>query len=340
MDAREVGRLIDANVLNGFNVGVHERNGMLVVNDKIAVPVKCDISMPRDSDLDVHSPEGEFIGVLCFSSAMSFEPLDKSDYQLAAYLTEVEFNGFSLDMRLQSDYLVLDELSYDDYMRDCAKTSALWGGFSHAGYDGELRRRKLGAFVRARGGMKLIHPSSEALCVRATAAAHPFERFLKHYHQLELLGDWYLVRRMARLPPSLLGLDKLMSSYGSSDIDKIKGLVMEFCVDSDQLAEMMDPVKDHWDVATEIFHDYGKKGNPINNKVAWENLKNSGPAAKDVAALSAYWLFRVRCSIAHHRVGEYLMTEDDQGFVVDFAEPLLLEVIRQVLSNEKLHILE
>ncbi|MEY4904260.1 MAG: hypothetical protein RI894_1247 [Bacteroidota bacterium] len=45
--------------------------------------------------------------------------------------------------------------------------------------------------------------------------------------------------------------------------------------------------------------------------------------------LTAYWVYRVRSSIAHHKIGEYLMTNDDEDFMLNFAEPLLDELIKQ-----------
>jgi hypothetical protein len=54
---------------------------------------------------------------------------------------------------------------------------------------------------------------------------------------------------------------------------------------------------------------------------------------KLILETAAYWVFRVRCCIAHHRIGEYLLTQLDEEFVVEFAEPLLLGVLRSILSN-------
>jgi hypothetical protein len=45
--------------------------------------------------------------------------------------------------------------------------------------------------------------------------------------------------------------------------------------------------------------------------------------------LTAYWIYRIRSSVAHHKIGEYLMTNDDEVFMLDFAEPLLDELIKQ-----------
>ena len=52
-----------------------------------------------------------------------------------------------------------------------------------------------------------------------------------------------------------------------------------------------------------------------------------------VIEFSAYCIYRVRCCISHNRIGEYVMSNDDEGFVVEFAEPLLREVLCQIFSQ-------
>lgn len=53
---------------------------------------------------------------------------------------------------------------------------------------------------------------------------------------------------------------------------------------------------------------------------------------KFILKLMTYWIYRVRSSIAHHKIGEYLMTKSDEEFVLKFAEPLIDEVIKQCLT--------
>ena len=46
--------------------------------------------------------------------------------------------------------------------------------------------------------------------------------------------------------------------------------------------------------------------------------------------IATYWIYRVRSSIAHSRIGEYVMSTSDEEFVVEIAEPLLRSVLVQV----------
>jgi len=337
MDAAQVRILASSEMLKSFKIDAHERNGRLVVNEKVALPVKCDVSVSRQDDVELFTPEGDPMGVLCFTSVPSALALDKSDYQLAAYLYEQDIADFSLARPLLHDYAVIDKDCIDEYLQEYAGTSAIWGGYAHVSESTGIEERAYSGILTARRGVKLVLPASEGLCHRAVSAAHPFERFLKHYHQLELIVDWTVARKIARLPPTLAGFDKLMSAYSSSDMNKVKGLLSEYCADPAGIKPLLDRVTGHWETAEKIFQEFGKSDNPLEK--TWPRVKAAGVPINEAVRVAAYWLFRVRCSIAHHRIGEYVLREDDQRFVVDFAEPLLLEVIKQVLGNERLHAL-
>ncbi|NES18002.1 MAG: hypothetical protein F6K41_03525 [Symploca sp. SIO3E6] len=51
-----------------------------------------------------------------------------------------------------------------------------------------------------------------------------------------------------------------------------------------------------------------------------------------IIKIAAYWIYRVRSCIAHNRIGEYIMLPEDEEFIVEFAEPLLREVLYQVFT--------
>jgi hypothetical protein len=106
----------------------------------------------------------------------------------------------------------------------------------------------------------------------------------------------------------------------------------------------------------ELFHKYGKAGDPISDDVKWGRfVKEIDAGHFDLASwkksklvsgqddfdrlavdISAYWIYRVRSSIAHNRVGEYLLQDKHTIFLRDFAEPLLLETVSQIFSSPKL----
>lgn len=336
MDAKEVRQLVDAGGLANFSVDAHERNGLLVINDLVALRVRCDVSMSRSIDMDLLAEDQSILGTLVFTSrGGSRQQNNKSDYVLTAYLTEQAYLDFDLSRDLEYDYLVLNKADLDLYFGEYAETSAIWGGFAHIKDDGARVLRSIKE-IEAKSGMRLPLSPSKTLCQRAVSSAHPFERFLKHYHQLELLCDWYVARQIARLPSDLNGFGKIISSYNAGDFSRVRDLVATFCTDTASVRNQVNQVSPFQKTAQAMFQDFGKQGNPLKDGITWSN---GIPAVPDAVLLSlaAYWVFRVRCSIAHHRVGEYLIDDGDEDFVVEFAEPLLLEIIRQVLTNRKLH---
>jgi hypothetical protein len=334
MDALQARRVIDSGRLDQFTVQVHERDGRLAVNDRVALRIKCDVSMPRGMDIEVFADDKTLLGVLCFTSNETGDYQNTTEYRLAAYLTELQPEEFDLARSLRDDYIVIDKGLVTEYLQEYASSSAIWGGFVHIGNSDRICTR-VAPFIEAYKGMRLPLDTSEVLCRRAIFAAHPFERFLKHYHQLELLVDWHVAKRISRLPNDLNGFDKIMSAYGAGDLVRIKDLVSTFCTNPQEIRGKMAAANQFMATSTSMFQEFGKPGNPLSS-AGWEKWKAGTIAEKEILDTAAYWIFRVRCSIAHHRVGEYLIKESDEEFIVSFAEPLLLAVIRQVLSNNRL----
>lgn len=335
MDDVEAKRVAGDNSSAAFGLKVDLHEGMLSVNDRVALPVLCDTSVRKETDIDIVFSEGESIGVLTFTSTALDEPLNRSEYALAAFLTEQAANEFSLARPLKYDYAVIECSVLPRYLEECAHSSSIWGGFVHVSNLNGLYQRQAAPQVVAVSGIKFPLDESSDLCWRAVTSAHPFERFLKHYHQLELLVDWYVARKLARLPQNLLGFDKLMSEYSSGDLVRLKKLLTTFCTDVPDIKTKMNAVVNFHEVAESIFQEFDKSGNPI-AVIDWPNFQASSISNAMALNLAAYWIFRVRCSVAHHKIGDYVLRDSSQDFVVDFAEPLLLEVVRQVLSSEDL----
>ena len=48
--------------------------------------------------------------------------------------------------------------------------------------------------------------------------------------------------------------------------------------------------------------------------------------------LASYWIYRIRSSIAHSKIGEYQLSYTDEAFMIEFAEPLLQEIVIQCFT--------
>ena len=192
----------------------------------------------------------------------------------------------------------------------------------------------------------------KAALEHAVQASHPFERYLKYYHQLELLFDWIVIKKIQALQDDLQGAAKLISSYQSGDLPRLKSLIGNYCNDARKVYSLLAHVTSYSATGMSIFQDYGKDGNPL--KDTWSEMhtelsrgyfvapitkgipKEQDKYNKLILDIAAYWIFRIRCCIAHQRIGEYLLSQNDETFVVEFGEPLLLGVIGTLLANQDL----
>jgi hypothetical protein len=354
MNAPEICSLIREGKLPELSESdIREENGYLIIKDKIPLPVVRDCSWSKGSDYEIQDESGAIIGVL--SNTLGIDTVDVrllSEWQLAAYLLERELNEFDQPGKFQHDYAVISSLHFSNYQLSMRRTSAIWGMFSHIDCTPVPRLTRRLSLITAVGGMQVPTSFHAASLERAVHASHPFERYLKYYHELELLFDWIIVKKIQALGSDIQGIAKLISSYQSGDLPRLKSLITTYSSDSQQIHSLLALAVAHRSTAFKIFQDYSKDGNPLSIEHKWdkmfENLSSSySPSHASSNGLgktrvlydnliletAAYWVFRVRCCIAHHRIGEYLLTQLDEEYVVEFAEPLLLGILRSILSN-------
>jgi hypothetical protein len=144
--------------------------------------------------------------------------------------------------------------------------------------------------------------------------------------------------------PSINRLSQIVATTNSPD--KIVRCLAALCSDAQWHTQIQS-----------IFFDFGKDGNPLDGKgtefiraiassgfspqiltdigIVNRNTNNAllVQRLEELAIrLSTYWIYRVRCSIAHSKIGEYVMTSRDEPFVALFAEPLLRCVLETTLK--------
>jgi hypothetical protein len=66
-------------------------------------------------------------------------------------------------------------------------------------------------------------------------------------------------------------------------------------------------------------------------------VKNAEEYKTLLLKVTGYWIYRIRSSIAHNKIGEFIMEDIHQEFVVEIGEELLLEVIKQIFSSQIFH---
>lgn len=336
---------------------------LLLINDVVAIPVYPTNKYSFDNDLFDISIRlgGRDIGTLCLTSKIEpFQDVIASltEAQYAAYLTDVDLNGLISGAWVQpnKDYVVIKSTELDQYLNN--KISApLWGGFTHALDSTGFSKGKISAASVTLNIVENcnVRTSRHQECLDLAAkATHATERFLHFYHFLELDYDYEVVKEIKELdendPKNLWDILKL----SRDDTDRIYHILRDYdCIS--EIERLVFLLRNHEDAALRIFYTYGKDSNPLRsfdafslqilkppsiNRAELDGIKKANGLSDNFAAndsdykikfikLVCYWIYRVRCSIAHNKLGEYHLNDsDDLEFLVGFAEPLLIEMIR------------
>ena len=169
----------------------------------------------------------------------------------------------------------------------------------------------------------------------------------------------------------LIKLITAVQKYQKDEIKRLEA-VLGKCTNWGSIRQYLNKIFQYHNRAKEIFYTFGKDSNPLKNEIdfdsitdfnSFDTIQHTGDSnlqsihkklseskiqSQEVAQkenerielydkfslkLTAYWIYRIRSSVAHHKIGEYLMTNDDEEFMLNFAEPLLDELIRQCFSE-------
>jgi hypothetical protein len=237
-------------------------------------------------------------------------------------------------------------------LKEVLQTSAAWGGF--VTFEDALPIATSindveSAIIKAG---RLSHPRTtrhKLALQRATESPVAIDRFLHLYHFLELDFDHELVERVkAANIENTTELNRILSR-GRDELDRLH-LVLEGFGDFNSLEAIFSSLQEHNDVALNVFYEYGKEHNPLKDRDSFEALFGTNPAVtqdslnrikernklnvnftarqeeyhKFLIKLACYWIYRIRCCIAHNKIGEYHMqTPEDMRFVSEFGEPLV-----------------
>lgn len=333
------------------------RDGYLIVGGLVAIPIShVNASVRTEDDLEFRDEAGVQLGTICFSRRLiEVDPMTLTRWQYVAYLADVSATALDVPHTFQSDYLVLDEPFLDEYVANYLDSAPLWGKFSHVAMPATVMQPTREVVI---GLSAIVLPTDHHRQAfgRYVQARSGFDRFLKLYHCLELLFDYVILKRMRAVGNDLAGFEKIISAYSVNEQERLRYLIANYCDNKAELFPKYYPLSPHEDRATEIFQSHSKGGNPLEQDVIWPrflklcadgqltdaNMKRDKLAVDETSRdklatnLSAYCIYRVRSSIAHSRVGEFLLLDSDEELVVTFAEPLLLEVVSQIFSNEAL----
>jgi hypothetical protein len=336
----------------------------LVVNDYAALQVfQIESSFPTTDDVEILDSGGNIVGILCTTGEPGnlFNINELSLNRLNVFIHDVEDEqlGLSDTHTFKSHYLLIHKNFYAQYKSDFLASSPIWGGFTHT--NAGSKYRKVSSAITLPTKMSI--PTSRHLddLNKAIFSSNGFDRFLKYYHQLELLFDVIFVSKIRGLPKSSIeGFGAVVKDYQRKELESLKNIFKDYITHPSKLLNIMSFCAPYTIIMEAVFQDHSKDGNPISPEKAhkWPNflsyLQGADKTSKNAKALdlinqdksdlldsliihvSAYWIYRIRCSIAHNKIGEFMFNDSHEEFVAEIGERLLKEALQQIFSNQQL----
>jgi hypothetical protein len=312
---------------------------------------------PGDEIL-IEDENGQPLGTLCLCRDLELDLSSITDIKYTAYISEIPKDLYRQPYRFQSHHLVIETARHDEYFRRYSSGSMIWGGFTIL--DNSLRLAQPYRYtpqkILALPDINLPTDYHKESLLRSIAQPYAFERFLKLYHLFELLFDFEIVERIRNLGPDLKGIGQILTSYEKEERKRLETIISIRCVDFNRIEVSLNRIflkPEYISKIKTIFFDYEKEGNPYKNgETKFQELINRGsfseqnaiearvitsrrpPAStseyqKLLINTCVYWIYRTRCSIAHSKIGEYVMTTDDEEFVALVMEPIIRELLYQ-----------
>lgn len=340
---------------------LEELDNHIFLNKKVVYPVE-NISFEYDTsnDIIIRDEIGNDIGVLLFLKNRTFEVSLISEYQFVSVLIDVdiEMTLFITSYTFNSNYVVIDELYFLDYEYKLKTTAPIWGKFNHY-YPGILISPASTKVVSTIDAIELRGfnlPFYFESSIRGLQQFSPIERFLKFYHLLELNFDLDVIRRIKgmNIETESHKIGKLLREFEPKEFARLVYLFDSYCTNIRPIVDKLNLVSSFTIISKEMFFTFGKKdSNPfvedydkylkfttsgglfsiINYKAIINKSANSEDYRKFMGKLAMYIIYRIRNSIAHNKIGEFVLTSKDQDFISDLGEPLLIEVLKQVFKN-------
>jgi hypothetical protein len=327
-----------------------------------------------ESDIPLYGNDEEEIGIICIPSAqelslfsgltnamiicliMDYSLLEDEHSAREVFLGKIDFPQ-SNEYLISSSCVLVECQFSDDYDLKYKNSSAIWGGFTH-----DDLRTSYKKTVRSLSVIDKIEiPTNEHQMKLSESifSSNGFDRFLKKYHLLELLYDYLYIAKLRTVDNGLLEYRCILGEYSKDDIVNLKKMFSLYVIDVRNILAIILSSIEFKSKMHIIFQIHSKDSNPLKNEIDWnkfwnfidtenfsdENYRNKqykiGKKSLNeiVLDICAYWIYRVRCSIAHNKIGEFIFSPCDEKFIVDFAERIIDIISAQVFSNSDLNVL-
>ena len=325
----------------------HEENGYWKGAGYVLLPLEW-VSHGYNQTLTytINVSPGNPIGYLLLLRGKRVDDIDAlPDVEYVAYAAEGQPSSFNVD------YLAVEEAQFSDYIATYAAGAPIWGGFVHKRSTGvalsPTKSSHLDVMVR-----EISFPTSHHETIAVWSAYQPlaFGRYLELYHLLELLFDWQIVQEIKSLGDDLYGIGQILSRHSSKELDCLRYVMSSRCADHEAIAASLARVTTVEAFSRKVLFQYHPDTSPIKEQEFGDlfvscSFGSTNPTirkrARDVnfdyralvIKIASHWVYRIRCCIAHARIGEYVMQPIDEKAVVDFFEPLLRDIVVQAMKR-------
>lgn len=328
---------------------VEDMEGKICINSFCYLPIKIPSYFDRSNPIIILDENSDEFGKIHFSEKdllVDINSLNETTY--SAFLIEYPTEAIQeSNYKFSYDYVVIKKSKLKEYLEDYKKKSSVWGGYFHIEDLPNNNFNKTKSFTElvAIKDINIDRSFYWDILELILVEANPFNRFLKLYHLIEMQFD---IHTAVKINSLLIAGNKereistTLKDYSREDIERLKSLFI-LKLDCNSFIPLLDNVIRFKATADSLFYDYGKESNPLKQKKQFDTIVGKGSFNSQnvnhvlghnkfneiVPRLIAYWIYRIRSSIAHNKLGEYLMTVNDEDFIIEFAEPLLRKVIIQ-----------
>ncbi|MFM1686848.1 hypothetical protein [Aeromonas salmonicida] len=302
-------------------------------------------------------PQGQ-----CFTEAPSIVTV-ASTYSFLkdnfGYTQELPDNFSDTGYIINVPLLLINSENIDVYINNYMEGCEVWGSFSHT----KTTRAKASKIDKIIAYKDISFPTLEqkSKISSSISSDDAFDRFLKKYQLIELLYDYIIIAKLRTIDSSLSKFRHTMSSYSKEEYEALKEIMGEYVLDVTKCLDIIYESVQYESIILDIFKKHGKESNPLKEENNWQRFWDGAKNKKlahvhmDDAAnrfgkdchkqaghrrlinnIIAYWIYRVRCSIAHYKIGEFIFDRSHEIFIIEVAEKLLDEVLYQVFSSTPL----
>jgi hypothetical protein len=327
---------------------VEEFNGQISINGLCFLPIKVPHHFDSSISTKIYDELGIELGeILYLQKESSIEVTGLTELHYSCLLIEIDTEEITeSNYVFKYDYLLINNEKLNRYLTDYKAKSPIWGGFFHIE---EMPNNKFTKTISlpviiANQNISLTNDNKEIL-EQVVLESNPFNRYLRLYHLLELLFDMhtaYIIKEMLDAGGKEKEISDTLRDYGKEDIERLKSL-FKSKVDKINLEPYLNNILHHKQTAKNIFYYREKDSNPLRsinkfeklftktsiNQVNFDAVFGTNWYDDKILATVAYWIYRVRNCIAHNKLGEYVIGKDDEDFVIEFAEPLIREIVKQ-----------